>query len=469
MRNLFYIILFFSFLVSCDLAEESISADPSLSLILSSDTVLFDTLISDSRSSTRRLKVINPNREAIRFGSIALAKGSDSDFSVVINGRSETRITDQVLSGGDSILILVEVNVTPRDQDLPYLVKDSVVFNWNGNSADVKLVAYGQDAAKRQNEIICDETWIPDRPYLIEGVAIVEENCRLTIAPGTRIFFENDAILLVQGDLIADGDSSSQIIFTSSRFDSGFDQVPGQWQGIIFGESSNSSIAYTTINNAVIGVGAGYQLVETDDSFQLLPGSTTDMLQTEIQITNSIINTCSLAGILAFNSRISSVNTLIYDCGQFLFGGFAGGDYSLVHNTLSNHPTPFVIEDPSIQFADNAILGDELLIGDLDLNIQNCILWSSADEELLISNEAEANLALDIAGNIIKSPQEIADNFTSSEIDFPGFSDPFLFDYTLDTLSFAKDKGLGLGILDDLLGKPRDAFPDIGAYERIEQ
>ena len=59
-------------------------------------------------------------------------------------------------------------------------------------------------------------------------------------------------------------------------------------------------------------------------------------------------------------------------------------------------------------------------------------------------------------------------NFTSQEPNFPGFKDPFLFDYSLDTLAFAKDLGTSIGIVDDILGMPRDQTPDIGAYERIE-
>ena len=71
--------------------------------------------------------------------------------------------------------------------------------------------------------------------------------------------------------------------------------------------------------------------------------------------------------------------------------------------------------------------------------------------------------------NIIKSNQEIANNFTSREFNFPGFKDPFLFDFSLDTLAFAKDKGTQIGIEDDITGRLRDASPDIGAYERIER
>jgi len=50
----------------------------------------------------------------------------------------------------------------------------------------------------------------------------------------------------------------------------------------------------------------------------------------------------------------------------------------------------------------------------------------------------------------------------------PKFMDVRDFDFRLDTLSPAKDKGQELMIMKDLDGNLRDNLPDIGAYERIE-
>ena len=50
----------------------------------------------------------------------------------------------------------------------------------------------------------------------------------------------------------------------------------------------------------------------------------------------------------------------------------------------------------------------------------------------------------------------------------PKFMDWETYDFQLDTLSPAKDVGLDIGILLDNLGRNRNANPDIGAFERIE-
>ena len=101
------------------------------------------------------------------FSRIRLGKGNSSDYSLIINGRETNHLRDEVLFGKDSLQVLVSVFIDPQDQNLPYLVKDSVMFDWNGNSGHVKLVAYGQDAVFINGQTICDETWTADRPYVI--------------------------------------------------------------------------------------------------------------------------------------------------------------------------------------------------------------------------------------------------------------------------------------------------------------
>ncbi len=441
--------------MSCAIDEDNISLDPSLGLIVSTDTVAFDTLISNSRSSTRRLKIINPNTDAIQFSSIALGKREASDYSVIINGQQTDEVVGQTLAGGDSLLILVEVFITPRNQNLPYIVKDSIVFNWNTNQAHIKLVAYGQDGNFRRNELICNETWTKDRPYIISDTLLVSPDCELVIEKGARIYFENDAALFVQGSLKALGDSAEHIEFRNARFDGVFDQVPGQWNGIYFLEGSTSNeISYADIFNGQIGLRVG-----TPD----------DDIDPDITIRNTSIYNMSVAGILGFTSDIEAVNTLVYNCGLYMVGNFAGGNYTYQHCTFSNERSVFIHDEPTVQFSDNIVVGDnELITDDLHLRMENSIIWGDGEEELLVNQGGGSAVELVLTTNIIKSAFPVENNFTSQEPNFPGFKDPFLFDYSLDTLAFAKDLGTSIGIVDDILGMPRDQTPDIGAYERIE-
>lgn len=467
MKRLSFIILSVSILwMSCSTKDEIISFEPSLEIIFSNDTVAFDTLLSNGKkSNTNRLKIYNPNEESIILSSIQLGLGESSDYSIIVNGRQSVNLLNEQILGGDSILVLVDVTVRPRNMNLPYLVKDSIIFNWNGNSAHVKLVSWGQDVKSVASQSICTTTWTNDRPYYVDGILEVEEGCTLTIEKGTEIYFQNNSLLLIAGNLIAIGDSANNILFSSSRFDSGFGNIPGQWSGIIFLEkSTNNQLAYCTIENADIGLGLGYQVV----SNSLIPGAVDNAFQTEMEISSTTIRNASTAGLLAFNSIISATNSLIYNCGSFLVGNFAGGNYSYQHCTITNEASLFIHDDPAVQFSDNAIVGEALLVDNLTLEMTNCIIWGSQEEELLINNGGQAMISSNLTSNIIRSKQIIPDNFTSQEFNFPGFRSPFSFDFSLDTLAFAKDKGIDIGILKDIIDANRDAMPDIGAYERIE-
>ncbi len=456
MRKFPFIGLLVLIWLGCSTREEMISFDPSLSLIFSNDTVTFDTLLSERRSSTMRLAIYNPNEEAIQLSEVALGKGEISDYQVVFNGRETNSLINERILGGDSLLILVEVNIRARNEDLPYLVKDSIIVRWNTNEDHVKLVAYGQDGNTVGNQIVCDEIWTSDRPYIISDTILVSSGCELLIEEGAQVYFENDAALFIQGSLSAIGDSANHIVFRNARFDGIYDRVPGQWNGIYFLEgSTGNEIEFAEIFNGQIGLRIGTP--DEDD----VP---------DVLVSNTEIYNMSVAGILAFTSDVSAQNVLIYNCGNYLVGGFAGGNYSYTHCTFSNEPALFIQDEPTVQFSDNVVISEtELLTSDLSLALTNSIIWGPADEELLINNGGGANVTAILTSNIIRSLEDIPNNFTSREPNFPGFKETFSNNYMLDTLAFAKDQGISAGVLIDIKGVRRDDKPDIGAFERVEQ
>lgn len=440
---------------SCNTAEDNISFDPNLELLFSNDSVAFDTLLSESRSPTQRLMVFNPNENAILLSEILLGREEASDYNIIVNGREGTQQINQEILGGDSLMILVEANITPRNLNTPYLVKDSIVFSWNGNMEHVKLVSWGQDGNRVQNQVVCNTTWTNDRPTIVSDTVLVQPNCQLTIEAGASIFFENDAVLFIQGSLSAIGDSANHIIFRNARFDGIYDQVPGQWNGIYFLEgSTNNQISFAEIFNGQVG---------------LRLGSPDDDNDPDVIVTNTEIYNMSLAGILAFTSDLEATNCLIYNCGTYLVGNFAGGNYTYQHCTFANDQSFFVHSEPGVQFSDNIVIGNnELLTEDLTVELINSIVWGSQDEELVVNGGGGSVVLVNLTTNIIRSGEDIFNNFTSQEFNFPGFSNRFLFDYSLDTLAFAQDMGTDIGVVDDIRGENRDDMPDIGAYERID-
>ena len=100
-------------------------------------------------------------------------------------------------------------------------------------------------------------------PYLLDGDATVNAGVTMTVAPGVVLKFESrTADLLINGRLVADGQSGQPIVFTSLRddllLDSGNDgQTPvavEQWGGIYFAPSAS---APSVVRHAVVRYG-GY-------------------------------------------------------------------------------------------------------------------------------------------------------------------------------------------------------------------
>lgn len=464
-RTGYYVILLCALVfIACEPEEEQISGDQNLSLTFSTDTVLFDTLLTAKKSLTRRFRIYNPNSKAINIADIRLAGGSSSDYSIIINGKSGTSVQDEVVFGRDSLLVLVDVTIDPLDENTPYLVKDSVVVEWNGNSDHVKLVAWGQDANFIKDSIICDQVWTKEKPYVLYNVALVDAECTLTVEPGTKIFLDNDASLFVAGSLRILGDSGNHVTIRNTRFDENYLEAPGQWGGIyLLSGSKGNEIHYADIENGTYGLSLG-------NSLQPISAGYDTEIKSDLEISHSSIRHMSVAGILAFGSEVYAYNTEVYNVKTYLVGNFAGGNYRYEHCTFANNSSFFLNDDPLLQFSDNLVIdGEGLWTGDLSLQMTNCIAWGRGDDQLIFSNEGAAGFDVTLLNNILKLSEEVDGNYVSDESNFPGFYDPLLFDFSLDSLAFARDKGIDIGIVDDINGMPRDTKPDIGAFERIDK
>jgi hypothetical protein len=459
MKNIFLLVFIgtiAALAIACEPSEERVSSSGDINLRFSTDTVLFDTLLTARTSITKRLRIFNTSKKAVSISSIRLGGGRRSPYSIIVNGKFGREVRDEILFGGDSLLILIDVEIDPLDVDLPYLVKDSVIVDWNGNTANTKLIAWGQDAHFINAQKICDETWTAARPYVIYNLAVVDTLCTLTMEPGTRVYLDNGAGLFVIGTLKVKGDTANHVIFRNTRFDENYLEAPGQWDGIYFLEGSKANeIDYAEIENGTYGLRVGS------------PDDDTDF---DLRVTHTSIRHMAVAGILAFSSDVFAANTEIFDCGTAVVLNLAGGNYQYEHCTFSNFPSLFNQKDPSFYYSDQLEIEDgKYLIEPLTMNVQNCIIWGSNDEEVASEFSKNGKVTVSLKNNIIRSKPAIEGNTTSIKSNFPGFNDPFNFDYSLDTLSNAKDKGLQLNYETDIRGLNRDSKPDIGAYERIEK
>jgi len=454
--NLFVLFIVGTSLLNCVPEEETIDFDYANGLVFSSDTILFDTIFSGAGSTTKRLKVFNPNNKALKIERIELGLGISSPYRILVNGTELNYSEDILLLGKDSMLILVEVFIDPQDENSPYLVQDSLVFKTNGKNQDVKLVAWGQDANYLGNEVLaCNTIWTNKRPYVIYKSILVDSLCQLTIEKGTNIYGAKDAFIYVKGNIFADGSPDERITFRNDRLDPAYENIPSQWGGIILLEGSNDNyINYSIIRNAVYGIRLGTPDQDT------IP---------DIILKNTIIENMGNSGILCFSSDLYAENILVNNCIELNCGNIAGGNYIYRHCTFANYSFNFIRQTPSFFISDNIILDDNSsIIEDVYIEIQNSIIDGNMEDELFFDLDGGANSFFVFNNSMFKSTIAELDTLGNILNKNPEFVDPSRYNYRLDTLSPAKDMGVFVGVDHDLDNNQRDELPDLGAYERIE-
>jgi len=462
-------------LFSCE--DEGYMNSPDAQLQFSADTVTFDTIFTTIGSTTRNLRVYNPYDENILISRIRVAGGDFSSFRLNVNGQSANEAYEIEVPARDSIFIFVEVTIDPNGQNLPMVVQDSIEFTTNSNLQNIKLVAYGQDFKLVKGENIETTTWTSEKPYLIYDYAYVDSLSTLTIEPGARIHFHKGAGLYVKGNVKAEGTFQEPIRFLSDRLEDNYKNIPDQWNGIIlFSGSQGNVFNYTNIKNANIGLQVG--TIE-DDGFASL------------QLSNSRIENMAYAGLFALKSKITGHNNVIANCGFYAAALLVGGEYEFYHTTIANFWGNFSSRSRSTS---SLVLSNVLVVeqsdgskityaGDLQKAVfANSIIYGNNAKEIELGNNMENAFNFEFDHCIIQVP----DTFNTSNDDHfksvwkgadynPNFVDPFEeHDYSLDTLSVAKDIGkeeyANMYPL-DIMNKDRtgDDGPDLGAFERIEK
>lgn len=451
-------------------------SSPDAQLQFSADTVMFDTIFTTIGSTTQHLKVYNPYDENVLISRIRVAGGDFSNFRLNINGQSTNEAYEVEVPARDSIFIFVEVTIDPNGQNLPMVVQDSIEFTTNANVQDINLVAYGQDFKLIKGENIETTTWTAEKPYLVYDYAYVDSTSTLTIEPGTRIHFHKGAGLYAKGTIVANGTFQNPIRFVSDRLEESYNDIPDQWNGIIlFSGSHDNVFNYTTIKNANIG---------------LQVGNIEDEGYASLQLSNSRIENMAYAGLFSLKSKITGHNNLIANCGFYAVALLVGGEYEFYHTTIANFwgygsrarstaslvlSNLLVIEQSDGSKVtyngdlENAFFGNSIIYGNNPIEIE------LGDSEENAFNYMFDHCILQVPDTFDISDKDHFKNVWKGTANNPKFVDPFdTYDYSLDTLSAAKD--IGNPVFSekyplDIMNKDRtaDEGPDLGAFERIEK
>ena len=469
------------FLSSC--RKETLDTDTTSKLEFSTDTVYFDTVFVTFGSTTQRFKVYNRSENKIKISRIRLAGGSSSPFRLNIDGESADEVTDIEIDGQDSIFVFAEVTIDPNNEQNPFVVLDSVLFETNGNEQKVTLMAYGRNADffrptvfpsngfPAYSVVDCNSTWTKDRPKVIIGYLAVDSACTLTIEAGTQVYLYNNSGLWVykQGKLVVNGTLQDSVVFQGVRKEDSYKNTPGQWDRIWINQGSTGNVInYAVIKNGNIGI-------QAEDVFQF-----GDAPASLLTLTNTRIKNMKAYGIYGVHYNINAWNNVISNCGSHSLALINGGTYRFRHNTIANYWGESVRTETAVFLSNYQATSTVTYVADMDFRFTNGIVYGNlqSDNELEVDSQTGAAFNWKFENSVLKVDNEdidISDASHFSNITFnedPGFRDNNT-DYRLSESASARNKGSvtvvneSPAIPTDLLGNNRlsDSAPDCGAME----
>lgn len=437
--------------------KDALITSPDALLFTSADTLNFGKLFTGNGSITQSFKIFNGNEQKLVISSVKLAGGTASPFQMNLNGVEGVDFSNIEIAGGDSIYVFVSTLIPPTGEQLPFIVRDSISIEWNGNQSFVQLTGEGRNARWLQTGTIDSDTvFTNDLPIVVKGPLTIASGATLTIEEGSTVFFDANAAMIIAGSLQAMGNfyDSTRIRFSGSRLDEPYNAFPGSWPGLIFLNTSfNNKLDYVSIQNGVSGI-----RITGNGAPQLtLNGCTIDN-QVEY-------------GIYAVNSGVSAINCQITNC-QFNNVYLAGGLHFFTHCTLATYSNLLIAHDGPVAFFTDQ---------DDDLNqyffsgvFTNCIFFGSGglvDNEvstLVTGDRFSALLRNDFYYNSAQVPGLVFENSINgaepafNSLDFENNQ----FDFSLSSSSPCNNTGTSTAVLTDILGFARNPVsPDLGCFE----
>ena len=454
--------LFCFFLISCK--KDSFIRSSDAYINITRDSIKFDTVFTTAGSITQSFKIINENDQKILLSKVKLAGGATSAFKININGNPTVEEDNIEVAANDSIYVFVSVYVDQTTTNLPFLLRDSVLINYNGNDRFVKLVAYGQNAHFINNGVLTgNNTWSNDLPYVILGSLRVDTTAALTIEAGCKIYSHADAPFLVDGTLIINGEKDNEVIFRGDRLDNDYKDLPASWPGIYFrGTSKDNVLTFAVIKNATDAV------VVNDLSINSNP---------KLIIHQGIIDNAFEAGLFAINGSIQADNTLITNCGNNIVLQL-GGEYSFTNCTVACYSNQYLLHtNPVLQASDASIDNGATTTADLTASFVNCIFWGDAgvDDEVSVDKEGSGIFNVSLENCIYKAINDPANTTLTSSLQNldPSFDSVDVSNkyYDFRITKNPDAPGINTGTIVafpfDLDNKTRAVgLPDIGSYEK---
>lgn len=481
------IIIYSLLLIACVFGacqQDRVSSDPSLQLSFSHDTVCFDTVFTEMGSSTRKIMVYNPNKNALNIEQVSMQNGVY--FHINLDGENNRdMLRDITVRGGDSLFLFVRAYIDPQSEDSPVFIEDKIAFKVNGNIQEVTLQAYGQNVERIQGKnglkIYQDLTLSNKKPYVIYDTVAVAGD--LTIEKGTTIYMHEGALIHVYGNMTALGTKEQPIIFRGDRTDMLYDSVPyrmasGQWDGLYLlhdGESAppTYTMNYVDILSGSVGL---YAYSESKDKCP------------QMTLNNSRIHNHSVYGLILQNIDAKVANCEISNCASYCVY-LAGGTHEFTHNTIAAY---YGYPYTTLNIHNNIIPEDvaAVYINNLSKNMaktissfKNCIITGGRANNVVVATPLPDNYEGKFVGNYLRA-DSLAGAFAHNNV-YACDSDTMVFkniyylykkyhyyDFRLDSLSPARgiaDSISAIPYPTDRSGYGRKQRPDAGCYEYREE
>jgi len=453
---------------ACD--REYYSESKADRLSFTNDSVIFDTVFTGFTTANKTFMVYNKSKKALKIASIRLGGGDQSPYRLNVDGYSGTLFSDVEIAADDSLYIFVAVNISPLLQNNPILIDDSLTFQYNDNRDVVKLVAVAQDVHLLKDSVLLTAEWTNDKPYLIFNNVWVDTSHTLTIKEGCRIFMHTGAQIIVRGTLKIEGSLNQPVIMAGHRTEEFYVDIPSQYGGLVFeGPGSNHTINYLKMTNGNTAIKIGK------------PRSV-DIVS--LTITNSKFINFAASVIEGYGAEITAGNSLFANSCSNVLKLQRGGKYRFEHCTVAGYGVYFCnLGQPSVLFSDYVTDSTKIVNPENNLYFANSILYGNYTSELTIrANDGDLNYFFQNSVVKLSSNANMPNlHYSNSVIAKVNFVRPLYdgklkkdWDFSLDTLSSAKDMGAG-DVANkyplDINGNSRfsDGFPDAGAFERIEK
>lgn len=321
---------------ACDDNYDDYSTSPNDLLAFSRDTVNFDTVLTTINSPVKYLMVYNRHDKPLLISSVELEQGESSQFKINVDGMAGKSFRNIAIRPNDSLYVMIDVKPKENGEVIPTLLNDRVNFTTNGVSQKIVLEAYGQDVFFWTEKFLSSDTTIRDsKPILIRDSLVIEENVTLSIEEGACFYMDNDAKIVVNGNLKLKGTLENPIVFRGKRTDSmlsiSYDLIPGQWDGFYFaGNSFGNEMEYVQIRNGKSGL---YFDISTPD-------------EEKVRMKNVVLTNFSEYLVRATNCNITAENCELSNS-RFALLYLLGGKYSFTHCTIAN----FMLSSPESGWA----------------------------------------------------------------------------------------------------------------------